>query len=729
MVKKSTPPKAAETSPKTSVAMTPNPSMANTVTIHDQKLHRGEGGELHQFAEDGHDVLTTAQGGPVADDQNTLRVGARGPLVMDDFHYREKMFHFDHERIPERVVHARGYGAHGFFETYESLAAYTRADLFQRPGEKTPAFVRFSTVAGNKGSADLARDVRGFAVKLYTQEGNWDLVGNNIPVFFIQDAIKFPDVVHAAKQEPDRAFPQAQTAHDNFWDFISLTPESMHMVMWIMSDRTIPRSFRFMEGFGVHTFRFVNAKDESTFVKFHWKPKLGLQSVAWNEAVKINGADPDFHRRDLWQSIQSGNFPEWELCVQLFDQEFADNFDFDILDPTKIIPEEILPVQPIGRLVLDRMPDNFFAETEQVAFMTQNVPPGIDFSNDPLLQGRNFSYLDTQLKRLGGPNFTHLPINAPKCPFHNFQQDGHMAMRNPVGRTNYQPNSRNEGPRESPVKGYRHFPSEEQGQKDRLRPESFSDHYSQARQFYISQTPPEQRHIAMALTFELSKVETPVIRERMVSHLMNIDETLATTVAQKLGFQSMPKPADAAMPTRQDLEPSPALSIVERGPKRFEGRKLGILITDGVDAKLLKGLTTAITKEKAVFELIAPKVGGVTASDGSWIEAHHMIDGGPSVLFDAVAILTSTAAIDDLVREATARDFVADAFQHCKFIGYDQSALPLLEKAGIAGDLDEGVLALPGEDGMSAFVSELGKLRVWGREPSVKLGKASPPIK
>ena len=697
--------------------------------IHDQKLQRGAGGELHQFAEGDTPILTTAQGGPVADDQNSLRVGSRGPLVVDDFHFREKIFHFDHERIPERVVHARGYGAHGYFETYESLAKYTKADLFQRPGEKTPAFVRFSTVAGNKGSADLARDVRGFAVKIYTQEGNWDLVGNNIPVFFIQDAIKFPDLIHAAKQEPDRAFPQAQTAHDNFWDFISLTPESMNMVMWIMSDRTIPRSLRFMEGFGVHTFRFLNAKDESTFVKFHWKPKLGLQSVAWNEAVKINGADPDFHRRDLWNAIRSGNFPEWELQVQLFDQEFADSFDFDVLDPTKIIPEETLKPQPIGRLVLDRMPDNFFAETEQVAFMTQNVPPGIDFSNDPLLQGRNFSYLDTQLKRLGGPNFTHLPINAPKCPMHNFQQDGHMAMRNPVGRTNYQPNSHGEGPRESPTRGYRHFPAEEQGTKARLRPESFADHYSQARQFYISQTGAEQRHIASALTFELSKVEMPVIRERMVSHLLNIDETLATTVAQKLGFQKMPKPADAAMPTRHNLEPSPVLSIVNRGPQRFEGRKLGILITDGVDGELLKGLIDAITKEKAVCELIAPKVGGVTASDGTLIEAHHMIDGGPSVLFDAVALLTSARGVDDLINEAAARDFVADAFQHCKFIGYDHSAMPLLEKAGIADALDEGVLALPGEKGLSAFVAELGKLRIWGREPSVKLGKASPPVK
>ncbi|MDM9625208.1 catalase C [Rhizobium sp. S152] len=702
-------------------------SSGDSVKIHDQQLHRGTGGELHQFAEDGQAVLTTSQGAPVADDQNSLRVGPRGPLLVDDFHFREKIFHFDHERIPERVVHARGYGAHGFFETYESLSDVTRADVFQRAGEKTPVFVRFSTVAGNKGSADLARDVRGFAVKMYTKEGNWDLVGNNIPVFFIQDAIKFPDLIHAAKQEPDRAFPQAQTAHDNFWDFISLTPESMNMVMWIMSDRTIPRSLRFMEGFGVHTFRFVNAEDKSTFVKFHWKPKLGLQSVAWNEAVKINGADPDFHRRDLWNAIQTGNFPEWELAVQLFDQDFADSFDFDVLDPTKIIPEEILPVRPIGRLVLDRMPDNFFAETEQVAFMTQNVPPGIDFSNDPLLQGRNFSYLDTQLKRLGGPNFTHLPINAPKCPMHNFQQDGHMAMRNPVGRANYQPNSHGEGPRESPSHGYRHFPAEEQGQKVRLRPESFADHYSQARQFYISQTGAEQRHIAMALTFELSKVERVAIRERMISHLLNIDKTLAAIVAQKLGIQKMPPAADAAMPTRQDLEPSPALSIVERGPMRFEGRKLGVLIADGVDAKLLKTVTKAVVADKAVVELIAPKVGGVTADDGSFIEAHHMIDGGPSVLFDAVVLLTSLQAMDDLVKEAAARDFVADAFQHCKYIGYDQSSLPLLEKAGIAGQLDEGTVQLSGGKDVSAFIEELGKLRVWGREPSVKLGKASPP--
>jgi catalase len=697
-------------------------SSTGTATIHDQKLDRGEGGELHQIASDKIPVLTTAQGGPVSDDQNSLKVGPRGPTLLEDFHFREKIFHFDHERIPERVVHARGYGAHGFFENYKSQSKYTRADLFQRAGERTPAFVRFSTVAGNKGSADLARDVRGFAVKLYTQEGNWDIVGNNMPVFFIQDAIKFPDLIHAAKQEPDRAFPQAQTAHDNFWDFISLTPESMHMVMWIMSDRAIPRSLRFMEGFGVHTLRLVNEKNESTFVKFHWKPKLGLQSVLWNEAVKINGADPDFHRRDLWTAIQSGNFPEWELQFQLFDQAFADSFEFDVLDPTKLILEELLPPIPIGRLVLDRMPDNFFAETEQVAFMTQNVPPGVDFSNDPLLQGRNFSYLDTQLKRLGGPNFTHIPINAPKCPFAHFQQDGHMAMRNPVGHVNYEPNSFGEGPRESPQRGFSSFADVEQGPKRRLRAESFADHYSQARQFFISQTMGEQTHIADALTFELSKVKTLVIRERLVSHLLNIDEALANKVAAALGLKKMPKPADAAMPTRQDLDPSPALGLVEKGPQRFEGRKLGIVVTDGTDAILLKALKAALEKAGATFEIIAPQVTGAKASDGSWIDADQMINGGPSVLYDAVALLPGAAAMDDLLQESTARDFVADAFAHCKFIGYVEAALPLLEKCGISSDdLDEGCVALETAKDAKTFVGSLGKLRVWGREPNVKM--------
>lgn len=690
-----------------------------TAKIHDQTLLRGAGGELHQIVEGDGPRLTTAQGAPVSDDQNTLKIGARGPVLMEDFHYREKMFHFDHERIPERVVHARGYGAHGYFETYDSLAKYTRADLFQRKGEKTPAFVRFSTVAGSKGSFDLARDVRGFAVKLYTQEGNWDLVGNNIPVFFIQDPIKFPDIIHAVKPEPDRAFPQAQSAHDNFWDFISLTPESMHMIMWVMSDRAIPRSFRFMEGFGVHTFRLVNEKNESTFVKFHWKPKQGMQSVVWNEAVKINGADPDFHRRDLWTAIQSGDFPEWELCVQLFDQEFADSFDFDVLDATKLIPEELIAPIPVGRLVLDRMPDNFFAETEQVAFMTQNVPPGIDFSDDPLLQGRNFSYLDTQLKRLGGPNFTHLPINAPKCPFAHFQQDGHMAMRNPSGRANYQPNSWEEGPRQSPLTGFRSYASEHEGQKQRLRPESFADHYSQARQFFQSQTGTEQRHIVAALTFELSRCETPVIRERMIAHLLNIDETLAEAVADKLGITELPKAADAALPAR-DLPPSPALSILKNGPDSFKGRKLGVLVGDGAEAAVLTALQAALEAEGAMMEIIAPKVGGVTLDDGSVVPAQYMIDGGPSVLFDAVALLLTEEGANRLIRESAAKDFVSDAFAHCKFIAHSDGAAPLLLAAGVEPAADEGVVGLDAANA-DDFVALCRSLRLWAREMATKL--------
>ena len=682
---------------------------------------QGDGGETHQTANDEVETLTTQQGIPVSDDQNTLRIGARGPSLLEDFHFREKIFHFDHERIPERVVHARGFGVHGYFELTKSLADVTRADLFQRVGEQTPVFVRFSTVAGNKGSFDLARDVRGFAVKLYTKEGNWDLVGNNIPVFFIQDAIKFPDLIHAAKPEPDRGFPQAQTAHDNFWDFVSLSPESFHMIMWIMSDRAIPRSFRFMEGFGVHSFRFVNADGKSTFVKFHWKPKLGLQSVLWNEAVKINGADPDFHRRDLWDAIKGGHFPEWELGLQLFDEEFADTFEFDILDSTKIIPEEQIPVQVVGRLVLDRTVDNFFAETEQVAFCTQNIVPGIDFSDDPLLQGRNFSYLDTQLKRLGSPNFTHLPVNAPRCPMAHFQQDGHMAMKNPKGRVNYEPNSWGAlgGPRENPERGFTSYPEEVAGPKTRRRAESFADHYSQARQFFISQTPIERKHIGDALVFELSKCERPDIRSRVVSHLLNIDVALATRVADGLRLE-MPDPAKAARPTRQELPPSAPLSMLTR-PKSFTGRKLGILVTDGADAKLLKALIEAVEKIGAVYEIVAPHIGGVVLDDGAMQPAAQKIDGGPSVLYDAVAIVASETGAADLVADAAARDFASDAFAHCKFIGFTESALPLLEKAGVADALDEACIQLATVKDVAAFIAACAELRYWPRELTVDL--------
>ncbi len=688
----------------------------------------GQAGELHQIASDDAkdgDVLTTQQGVPVADDQNTLRVGERGPALLEDFHFREKIFHFDHERIPERVVHARGYGVHGTFTLKESLADHTTAKVLTEVGETTPMFVRFSTVIGNKGSVDLARDVRGFAAKFYTKEGNWDLVGNNIPVFFIQDAIKFPDMVHAAKPAPDREFPQAQTAHDNFWDFITLTPESMHMIMWVMSDRAIPRSFRFMEGFGVHTFRLIDAEGKGTYVKFHFKPRQGLQSVMWNEALKINGADPDFHRRDLWDAIDLGAPPIWDLGVQLFDDEFADQFEFDVLDATKIIPEEQIPVRIIGEFVLDGLVDNFFAETEQVAFCTQNVVPGIGFTNDPLLQGRNFSYLDTQLKRLGGPNFTHIPINAPRCPVHNFQQDGHMNMRNPKGRVNYEPNSWG-GPRESPATGYRHFEAAENGRKVQERPGTFSDHYSQARQFFISQTPIEQKHIGDALVFELSKCERIDIRERMVAHLRNIDESLAGVVATGLGMPALPDPAPAASPPITTLPPSDALSIIKRAPGSFAGRKLGILVTDGASAGLVEALTEAVKALPAVYEIIAPKTAGATLDDGTFVEAKQKIDGGPSVLYDAVVLALSPEGAAMLAKDKTAKDFVSDAFAHCKFIGYTSEAEPLLIKAGVSPEeFDDGMILLEGPKDAPAFLAACGQLRRWEREMTTDLDAAA----
>jgi catalase len=698
---------------------TSNDNDRQRVEYADQQVERGHGGETHQVASGDGPRLTTQQGTVVSDDQNTLRAGERGPSTLEDFAFREKIFHFDHERIPERVVHARGYGAHGYFENYEPLTDLTRADPFSEAGLRTPVFVRFSTVAGNKGSADLARDVRGFATKFYTREGNWDLVGNNIPVFFIQDAVKFPDLIHAAKQEPDRGFPQAQTAHDNFWDFVSLMPESTHMLLWIMSDRAIPRSFRFMEGFGVHTFRLINAQGRSTFVKFHWKPALGLQSVVWNEAVKINGADPDYHRRDLWDAITAGDFPEWELGLQLFDEEFADRFAFDILDPTKIIPEEEVPVRRVGRLVLDRLVDNFFAETEQVAFCTQNIVPGIDFTNDPLLQGRNFSYLDTQLKRLGGPNFTHLPVNAPKCPVAHFQQDGHMALTNPQGRVNYEPNSADPpGPREDPAAGFRTYPDRQGDQgspKRRLRLESFADHYSQARQFFISQTGTEQQHIIDAFTFELSKCGRTAIRTRMVAALRNVHENLARSVAGGLGLPELPDPLPVAREPVSDLAASPALSILANGPDSFAGRKLGILVTDGVDAAKLAEVTSAAEQADVTVEFVAPAVGGVEASDGQSVPAGQKIDGGPSVLYDAVIVLAAKDGAGALAVRPAARDFVTDAYAHCKFIGYTGDAAPLLEAAGLAGLIDDGFADL-GRVSAADFLSRCAQLRFWPRQ-------------
>jgi catalase len=577
-------------------------------------------------------------------------------------------------------------------------------------------FVRFSTVAGNKGSSDLARDVRGFAVKFYTKEGNWDLVGNNIPVFFIQDAIKFPDLIHAAKQEPDRGFPQAQTAHDNFWDFASLMPESTHMLMWIMSDRAIPRSFRMMEGFGIHTYRFLNEKGDSTFVKFHWRPKLGMQSVVWDEALKISGADPDFHRRDIWNAINEGNFPEWEFGVQLFDQKFADGFEFDVLDPTKLIPEEILPVRIIGRMVLNRNVDNFFAETEQAAFCVRNVVPGVDFSNDPLLQGRIFSYLDTQLKRLGGPNFQQIPVNAPKCPVMHMQRDGHMQMSAQPGRVNYSPSSlQKDSPRQDPKLVLASFGEAMDGEKGRIRAESFADHFSQARQFFYSQTEPEQNHIVSAFIFELSKVDTKAVRERMVGQLANVDPKIAQRVARGLGMQNEIAPVPAAVKVRNDLKPSPALSILAKAKKTFEGRKVGCLIADGTDGKLVRSLKAMAKEFKADLAVVSPKIGGAEDAGGKLIEADFQLAGGSSVLFDAVFVALSEQGTTKLLKEAAAVAWVHDAFAHCKVIGATDASNKLLRAAGVV--VDDGVVV--GSDANAFFEVAAGG-RVWSRETSVR---------
>jgi catalase len=678
---------------------------------------RGVGGEIHQHATAGDERLTTAQGVVIADNQNSLRAGSPGPTLLEDFGLREKIFHFDHERIPERVVHARGYGAHGTFTCTRAIADVTRAAPFAEAGKQTEVFVRFLTVAGSKGSPDLARDIRGFAVKFYTEQGNWDIVGNNVPVFFIQDAIKFPDLVHAVKPAPDRDFPQAQSAHDNFWDFISLTPEAMNTVMWQMSDRTIPRSFTTMEGFGVHTFRFVNDEGQSSFVKFHWKPRMGLQSVVWDEAVKSNGADPDRHRRDLWDAIDRGDFPEWDLGVQLFDQAFADGFAFDVLDPTKLIPEEDCPVEIIGTMRLDRAVDNFFAETEQVAFCTGNVIPGIDFTDDPLLQGRNFSYLDTQLKRLGSPNFTKLPVNAAKgCPVSNYQQDGHMQTAARKGRVNYEPNGWGEGPRAHPLEGYVSYKQAVSGQKARLRPESFADHYSQARQFYISQTPSEQDHILSALIFELSKCELEPIRIRMVAHLMHIDEELAHNAAELMGIARMPEPAPSARPVQMNLKPSPGLSIQSNPPDSFKGRIMGVLISDGFDGALLAALEKAVGVASGLVRIVAPKIGGVSCSNKNLHAVSDQLGGAPSVLFDAVTIMPGENSLSTV---PAAISFLQDAYVHCKHIGLTESAEALVAACGLSEATDAGLHELTDAPSVDNFVTACRGLRFWAREPSV----------
>ena len=676
--------------------------------------HRGNAGELQQQAKGTHPVLTTQLGIPVADNQNSLRSAPRGPTLLEDFILREKITHFDHERIPERIVHARGSAAHGFFELTHSLKQYTTAKVLTEVGVQTPVFTRFSTVAGGAGSVDTPRDVRGFAVKFYTPEGNWDLVGNNIPVFFIQDAMKFPDLVHAVKMEPDRGFPQAASAHDTFWDFVSLMPETLHTVMWAMSDRTLPRSLRMMEGFGVHSFRLLNAAGESTFVKFHWRPKLGIQSTVWDEAVKLQSADNDFHRRDLFESIEAGDFPEWELSVQLFTDEDAQDFPFDHLDPTKLIPEELIPLQPVGRMVLNRWPDNFFAETEQVAFCPANVPPGIDFSNDPLLQGRLFSYLDTQLSRLGGPNFAQIPINAPKCPFHNNQRDGHMQMQVPKGRVNYEPSSlQADSPRASQAQGFRHFAQADDGVKGRVRAESFADHYSQARMFYRSQSPLEQAHLASATVFELSKVGTPHVREAVVGHLQHVDAELAQRVADGLGMQALP-PAPPTVEPVQDLPLSPALRIIDRMKPTLQGRCVGILVADGSNGTSVANLRKALEKAGATVKIVAPKVGGAVLKDGTLLPADGQLAGTPSVVFDAVASVLAPDMGEALAREAAAVDWFRDAFGHLKAIAACKGTQAILQAGGI--EPDAGVLDPADVQGFIAAA----QTRQWDREPKVR---------
>ena len=652
---------------------------------------------------DDKDPMTTNQGQPISTDQNSLRAGHRGPTLMEDQVLREKIQHFDHERIPERVVHARGAGAHGVFQVYDdSLSRYTTAKVLTDPSIETPVFVRFSTVAGSRGSADTARDVRGFAVKMYTSEGNWDLVGNNIPVFFIQDAIKFPDLIHAVKAEPNNEIPQASSAHDTFYDFISLTPESMHMIMWVMSDRAIPRSFSTMEGFGVHSYRLINAKGKSHFVKFHWKPILGVHSLVWDEAVKLAGQDPDFHRRDMFDSLEKGNFFEWELGLQILAEEDEMKFDFDILDATKIIPEDLIPVQRVGKMVLNRNPDNYFSETEQVAFMTSNVVPGIDFSNDPLLQGRNFSYNDTQLSRLGSPNFHEIPINRPVCPFSNNQRDAHMRMTINKGRVSYAPSSLDGHTMEEagPKPGFVSYPQEVKGAKIRERSPSFEDHYGQATLFWNSQTPVEKLHIVQALQFELSKVETRKVRQRMLGHLEKINDVLAAQVAGGIGEKeraAQPKPksqnskeipdtADELELLAQATTPTTAsggvlrtkgLSMEEHQPQLAKGRKVAILVASGVAIDEVVEMQSALKAAGLPSEIIGPHIGEV-AGDNGVTEAKKTFANCTSVLFDAVYVPGGEGSVQILNEIPAARRFIDEAYKHGKPIAASSAGVELV---------------------------------------------------
>ena len=647
----------------------------------------------------GGQVLTTNQGVAIADNQNSLKMGVRGPALLEDFILREKITHFDHERIPERIVHARGSAAHGFFECYEPMTHVTKAAPFKEAGKVTPVFVRFSTVAGERGSKDTARDVRGFAVKFYTDEGNWDLVGNNMPVFFIQDAIKFPDLVHAVKPEPHNQMPQAASAHDTFWDFVSLMPESSHMLMWVMSDRAIPRSFATMQGFGVHTFRLVNDAGESSFVKFHWQPKFGTQSLVWDEAVKISGADPDFHRRDLWERIEAGVCPEWELGMQIFSEEQADKFSFDILDATKLIPEELVPVKIVGRMVLNRNPDNFFAETEQVAFCTAHVVPGIDFSNDPLLAGRIHSYIDTQITRLGGPNFHEIPINASVNQVHNNQRDGLHRQAINRGRVSYEPNSLAGGCpfQAGAAQGFVSVPArlaaKEELAKVRGKPEKFADHYTQATLFFDSQTPVEQAHIAAAFRFELSKLTVPAIRMRVVAQLRNVSEPLARKIAEGLGMKDLPDALPRALekPPKPEVKVSPALSLLARtGDGSIKARKIAILIANGSLGASAVEVHAALVAHGAVPRFVATRIGPVDTGDGVAIDADASTENEPGFLFDALVIADGEPGVATLMKDGNTMAFIKDQYRHCKTILAMGAAKALLDKAEVSSQLPSG---------------------------------------
>ena len=674
------------------------------------------GGELVRVRADGSgQTLTTNQGVPIADNQSSLKAGLRGPALLKDFILREKITHFDHERIPERIVHARGSAAHGYFECYEAISEMTSASLFAEAGKRTPVFVRFSTVAGERGSKDTARDARGFAVKFYTDQGNWDLVGNNIPVFFIQDAMKFPDLVHSVKPEPHHGMPQAASAHDTFWDFVSLMPESAHMLLWVMSDRGIPRSYRMMQGFGVHTYRFVNARGESKLIKFHWNPKLGTHAHTWDEAVKISGADPDYHRRDLWEAIEAGHYPEWELGVQIFTEEQAEQFSFDVLDATKIVPEELVPVTPIGRMVLDRNPDNFFAETEQVAFCVAHIVPGIDFTNDPLLAGRIHSYVDTQLSRLGGPNFHELPINAPLAAVQNNQRDGMHRQAIHRGRVAYEPNSLAGGcPFQAGAAGYVPFPEPVAGPELRGKPEKFAEHYQQASLFYESQAPHEKKHIADAFRFELSKVTVPAIRVRTLALLRNVSDELAKAVADGLGL-ALPEalPRAVVKPPAAEIDASPTLSLQARpGDGGIATRKIAILVAPGVDGASVKLLADALILQGAVARLVGPRIGGFATDDGTAFDADASFENHPSALFDGVVIPDGAAAIETLASNGQALEFVRDQYRHCKTLLAVGAGRTLLERAGIPQDGDDGGLlkvAKAGKQAAQAFIKALGR--------------------